>query len=442
MSGHTGVAVRAEAAKIVNEVVSGGRSLDAALENVQQYENPADRALLQYLCYGVLRRHWQLRAWMGELLDRPLRPRDAVVESLIAVGLYQLTDSRVPDHAAVSMTVEATRLLNRPKLAPLVNAVLRNFRRMNIHDITPANDEIRYSHPAWLIDLLRHDWPEHWQQILEANNERAAMWLRVNQRHHTAESYLQKLPAVGDDSGLLEGVGSAIRLAAPLSVDDLPGFDDGHVSVQDGAAQLAALWLGGGKNLRTLDACAAPGGKTGHLLEIAGESSSLTALDSDPLRLAKVEENLARLGLNATLVCGDASNPDQWWDGEPFDRILLDVPCSATGVIRRHPDIKLLRRASDIGELAALQQRMLRALWTLLKPGGRLLYVTCSVLSQENDAQIAAFLATAEDATENRMLPNYNIHDLMQSRVCGYQILPGTMGLDGFFFACLEKEAG
>ena len=441
MSGdRSGAKIRAEAAKAVDAVVRGGQSLDAALQASETFINPADRALLRYISYGVLRSWWQLNAWTDALLQRPLRSRDSIVQSLIAVGIFQLTDTRVPDHAAVSTTVEASRILRQPKFAALINAVLRNFRRKNIQDQPPADDTVRYSHPRWLIDMLKQDWPDHWQQILEANNARAPMWLRVNHRHQSTDSYLQRLPAADAAShATLAGIDTAIRLASPIPVDELPGFANGDASVQDAAAQLAAAWLGVGAGERILDACAAPGGKTGHLLELGGDDIALTAIDSDESRLEKVGENLGRIGLSATLVQADASIPKDWWDGQVYDRILLDAPCSATGVIRRHPDIRVLRRKDDIARMAALQQSILHALWPLLAPGGRLLYVTCSVLSRENDQQIAKFLQQTPDARENRLLPNNNIRDLMQNRTCGFQVLPGTQDLDGFYYACIEK---
>jgi 16S rRNA (cytosine967-C5)-methyltransferase len=432
--------VRAEAARVVDAVTGKGRSLDAALAAAAEFSNPADGALLRNLCYGTLRQHWKLLAWLDALLERPLRSRDNLIQSLICVGLYQLTDTRVPDHAAVSMTVEAARLLRQPKFSALINAVLRNFRRKNIEAMELAGDEARYSHPAWFIDQLKLDWPDHWQAILEANNDRAPMWLRVNQRHGSTADYLQRLTAAtGEQHHLLPGFDSAIRLESAKPVSGLPGFASGDVSVQDAAAQLAAQWLANGSNLRFLDACAAPGGKTGHLLELAGTESTLTAVDSDSERLQRVQENLDRLGLRATLVHADASKPKEWCKDGEFDRILLDAPCSASGVIRRHPDIKVLRRKSDIAQLASLQGRLLRALWPLLAPGGRLLYVTCSVLAEENEAVVKDFLQQTGDAREDRVLPNNNIRDLMHARTCGLQILPGTGGVDGFYFACLDK---
>jgi 16S rRNA (cytosine967-C5)-methyltransferase len=275
--------------------------------------------------------------------------------------------------------------------------------------------------------------------MLAANNDRAPMWLRSNPAHGSAADYLPRLAALGMEAELLAQAPQAIRLLEPQPVEALPGFAAGHVSVQDAAAQLAAPWLLQGIDGRILDACAAPGGKSGHLKELGGEQIELTCLDSDAARLPGVRDNLDRLGLAATLLCGDASNPAAWWDGQPYDGILLDAPCSASGVIRRHPDIKHLRRAADIEALAELQQRLLRSLWPLLRVGGRMLYVTCSVLAAENDVTVQRFLGEHTDAREIDVLQNNNIRDLMRSKACGQQVLPGTAGLDGFYFACLGK---
>jgi 16S rRNA (cytosine967-C5)-methyltransferase len=435
-----GARLRAEAAKAVDSVVSDGRSLDVALGNAKVPDR--DKALLRLLCYGAIRQHWRLDWQISQLLDRPLKRRDGIIRSLLAIGLYQIASTRIPDHAAVSMTVEAARLLRRPKYSGLVNAVLRNFMRKNIAAAQPTTDEARYDHPHWLLERLKRDWPDRWQDIVSANNERAPMWLRVNERRCPAAEYLERLASAGIAAQGLSGVDGALRLADPVEVHDLPGFDDGVVSVQDGAAQLAAPWLLAGNGARILDACAAPGGKTGHLLELAGGQAALTAIDVDKKRLGAVADNLARLGLTATLVHADASHSKEWWDGEPFNHVLLDAPCSGSGVIRRHPDIRLLRRDSDISAMAALQGRLLAALWPLLTAGGRLLYVTCSVLEEENDAVVEGFLAQHPDATESQVLPNYNIHALMCRKTCGYQVLPGTSGLDGFYFACLTKNSG
>jgi len=441
----TGARTRARAAEAVDAVVNQGRSLDTALAQAEAGINPSERGLARALCYGTLRFHWRLRSQVSALLDRPLKAKDSVIESLIAVGIYQLTDTRIPDHAAVSMTVEASRVLRRPKYASLINAVLRNFVRKNLQAAEPVDDEARYMHPAWLLERLRCDWPDHWLEIVAAGNRQAPMWLRVNINRQSQAGYIKELIESGqsaDDAAshqVIAGFDQAVKLASPRPVSDLPGFSDGQVSVQDAAAQLAAPWLlrGGGK--RILDACAAPGGKTGQLLELAGPDADLTAIDLDEDRLDKVRENLARLGLSATVLAADASTPDEWWDGAQFDRILLDAPCSGSGVIRRHPDIKLLRRAGDIATLAGSQLALLRALWPLLEANGRLLYVTCSVLEEENDAVVREFLKTQADARENDALPNNNIRDLMQRKTCGYQILPGNQDVDGFYYACLER---
>jgi 16S rRNA (cytosine967-C5)-methyltransferase len=435
-----GAKTRALAAEVVDAVVSDGRSLDAAIAEWESRVPAADRPLVRMLAYGVLRNHWQLQAWIGQLVSRPFRKRDSVINALLAVGLFQLTDTRVPDHAAVSQTVEAARALRRPKLAGVVNACLRRFQRENLAAMVPESDEVRWNHPAWLIDRLRMDWPEDADAILAANNERAPMWLRANARRTTAAEYRERLAAAGIEATLQEGLPDALRLAEPHPVDALPGFGDGDASVQDAAAQIAARWLMQGEPRRVLDACAAPGGKSGHLAELGGDGFDLVAVDSDAGRLERVRENHERLGLAATIVAGDASKPGEWWNGAPFDAILLDAPCSATGVIRRHPDIKLLRREADIDELSALQARILDALWPTLVPGGRLLYVTCSVLAAENNEVVGRFLESRDDAEEDTVLPNYNIRDVMRARACGYQVLPGTADMDGFYYACLVKK--
>lgn len=434
-----GARLRATAAEVVNDVVSAGRSLDAALAKSEKHVAVDDQSLLRLLCYGSLRHHWRLMSWVGALLDRPLRARDSVITELLAIGLYQLNDTRIPDHAVVSQTVEAARQLRRPKLAPLVNAILRRALRDRIFENEPSNENAAHDHPAWILDALMANWPEDWREIAAANNARAAMWLRVNPACCSAADYQKRLEEDGIESELLEGAPQAVRLVDPQPVEALPGFGEGHVSVQDAAAQLAAPWLLDGVTGRVLDACAAPGGKTGHLLEVAGDQIELTAIDSDSARLQLVRENLDRLGLDATLIAADASKPSEWWDGESFNAILLDAPCSASGVIRRHPDIKHLRRASDIPELAQLQASLLETLWPLLAPDGRLLYVTCSVLAAENDEVVARFLKTTEDAREDNVLQNNNIRDLMRDKACGHQILPGTAGLDGFYYAGLKK---
>jgi 16S rRNA (cytosine967-C5)-methyltransferase len=434
-----GAMLRATAALVVDAVVTSGRSLDRALAQHEARVAERDRSLLRLLSYGTLRHYWHLRAWIDALLSRPLRTRDSSINALLAVGLYQLSDTRIPDHAVVSETVAAARLLQKPKLAGLVNAILRGFLRDRSPAGTRSNDETEYDHPQWIVDAIRRDWPNDWQAMLKANNDRAPMWLRTNPRHGSAADYVSRLAQLDIRAELLPAAPQAVRLLEAQPVDALPGFASGHVSVQDAAAQLAAPWLLDGRGGRILDACAAPGGKSAHLKELGGDRVDLSCIDNDAARLVGVEENLQRLGLAATLLCGDASNPDAWWDGRSFDGILLDAPCSASGVIRRHPDIKHLRRAADVEALGGLQLAMLEALWPLLRPGGRLLYVTCSVLAAENDALVARFLEGRDDAAEVDLLQNNNIRDLMRDKACGQQVLPGTAGLDGFYFACLGK---
>ena len=434
-----GARLRAAAAEVVDAVVTSGRSLDAALAAHDSRVAKEDRALLRLLCYGTLRHHWRLQSWIAQLLERPLKSKDSIINALLAIGLYQLTDTRIPDHAVVSQTVEASRLLRRPKLAGLLNAVLRRFLREDMASSVPDNAEAIHDHPQWLIDAIENDWPAQSAAILAANNSRAPMWLRVDVSRTTAAEYVQRLQQAGLAAEAFSAIDSAVKLAEPVSVDELPGFSEGLVSVQDAAAQLAAPWLLKETSRRVLDACAAPGGKSGHLLELGGAGIDLTCLDSDAKRLQAVGENLSRLGRSATLACADASTPQTWWDGAAFDAILLDAPCSATGVIRRHPDIKLLRRASDIASLASLQRSLLDNLWPLLAPGGRMLYVTCSVLAAENDAVVGSFIEATADASEDDALQNNNIRDVMQRKTYGFQVLPGTANMDGFYYACLER---
>ena len=432
--------VRAVAAELVDAVVNGGQSLDAAIAKNEERVVANDRALLRMLCYGSLRQHWQLQNWVSQLLSKPLRKRDQVINSLLAIGLYQITEMRIPDHAVVSETVEAARQLRRPKLAGLVNACLRRFMREKLATTEPADEPSQWNHPAWLIEHIRRDWPDDWQAILAANNERAPMWLRANASRNSASAYVGRLSTEGIEAHLLAGFPDAVRLGEPQAVENLPGFAAGDASVQDAAAQLAARWLLRDVTGRVLDACAAPGGKSGHLLEVGEDRISLLAIDNDAARLMSISDNLSRIGRDATIIAADASKPEEWWDHEPFDGILLDAPCSASGVVRRHPDIKLLRRESDLKNLARLQRTILEALWPLLAPGGTLLYATCSVLAAENDDVTGQFLRDHGDAIENDVLPNNNIRDLMRRKACGYQILPGTADLDGFYYAALQKQ--
>jgi 16S rRNA (cytosine967-C5)-methyltransferase len=421
-------AAAAVLARVLRERIEADDALAAAVGGVAQ----RDRALLGALVFGALRWHQRLHWQTARLLTRPLKPGQLELGALLSVGLLQLQEMRTPEHAAVSATVDAAALLGHRDAAPLVNAVLRRFQRERaaLDAALAADDEARLSHPRWLLEQLARDWPDDWQRICAANNSPAPMWLRVNERRTTRADYLARLQAAGLGARADDDVATAIVLDAPQPVDALPGFAAGDASVQDVAAQRAASFLDLAPGQRVLDACAAPGGKTGHILEACPALADVWALDRDARRLARVQENLDRLQLSARLVAGDATSPEAWWDGRPFDRILLDAPCSAVGVIRRHPDIKVRRRPEDVARAVVLQSRLLRALWPLLAPGGRLVYATCSVLRSENDAQIAAFLSTVE-ASEG---PG-------TAQLSGCQSLPGDADGDGFYYACVLKPA-
>ena len=432
-----GAPVRAAAACAVADVAGAGRSLDEALPRaLGRLKEPRDRALCQALAYGALRQFPRAAAVLEGLLSRPLKRGEHRLEALLHVGLFQIEGMETPDHAAVAATVEAARLIGRPGARGLVNAVLRRFlrERETLLAAADASAPARYAHPAWLVDRVRADWPEDWAAILEANNERPPMWLRVNRLRLGRDAWRARL---GDDeTAVLDFAPAAVRLARPRDVAELPGFADGDVSVQDAGAQLAAPLVAPAPGERILDACAAPGGKTGHLLELCPQAR-VTAVDESAARLARVEENLSRLGLSADCVCADAARPDGWWDGTPYDAVLLDAPCSASGVIRRHPDIKLLRRPGDVAELAATQARLLEGLWPLVRPGGRLVYVTCSVFREEGEAQIARFAAATPAAG---IRPPGELGTWGRALDSGRQLLPSGTGTDGFYYACLVKR--
>ncbi|MCC7329146.1 MAG: 16S rRNA (cytosine(967)-C(5))-methyltransferase RsmB [Gammaproteobacteria bacterium] len=442
-----GAASRALAARAVAAVLGAGATLDAALDAALAAPDAGalsavDRSQVRALAYGALRWHHRHRRLLGLLLDRPLSAQDHLLEALLSVGLFQLLDARQPEYAAVSATVAAARWLGKPRWAGVVNASLRRLQRERaaLMATVLADEEARHSHPAWLIARLQRDWPQAWEGILQAGQEAPPLWLRVNQARLTTQACLDQLEAAGVPAAA-GPVPGALRLERALPVSDIPGFAAGDLSVQDAASQLAAPLLGARPGMRVLDACAAPGGKAGHVLEQARGPLDLLALDVDATRLERVRENLLRLGLAATLQVADATAPAHWWDGRPFDRILLDAPCSGTGVIRRHPDIKWLRRASDIAPLARRQAALLRALWPLLRPGGQLLYATCSILHEENDAVITTFLADHADAVAaappREALPGW----LRSVAGAGWQALPGDAGTDGLYYALMARTS-
>lgn len=425
---------RLVAAQVLSRVLQDGQSLTTALETaLQTVESDKDRAFIQALCYGICRTYHRLDFILSQLLAKPLKDLD--VKALALVGLYQLRHMRVKPHAAVSETVLAAR--KKPWAKALLNALLRTYLREQDRLEQKADNmqQAAVSHPDWLVRQIEQDWPQQAQDIFLENNQQPPMALRVNLTRHSTDQYLQQLNEQGIMATPVSFCPSAIILDKPVAVDLLPGFAEGWVSVQDTAAQLAADLLDVKPGHRVLDVCAAPGGKAAHILEHQPQLQELVAVDIDTSRMQRVNDTLQRLKLSAKLVVGDASNPQDWWDGQLFDRILLDAPCSALGVIRRHPDIKLLRRADDIKPLQALQKSILHAIWPLLAPGGILLYATCSVLKQENEQQIAAFLAEHANAAE---LPINADWGLAGSH--GRQILTGESAMDGFYYARLGKS--
>ncbi|OXY80374.1 16S rRNA (cytosine(967)-C(5))-methyltransferase RsmB [Oceanimonas doudoroffii] len=428
---------RAAAANIVHRVINQGQSLSTLLPRYQQEVAAKDRALLQELCFGTLRWYSRLDAMAKQLLDKPLKGKYQPVHALLLVGLYQLLYTRIPPHAALAETVAACKRLKADPFKGLVNGVLRNVQRQQ-HELEQKVDalpQLRQAHPNWLVKRLQQAYAEQWQDIMAANNCHPPMWIRVNESHHSRDQYAALLAEHGIEAFPDPVAAQALRLARPADVSTLPGFAEGHCSVQDAAAQLAAQLLDAQPGELILDACAAPGGKTAHVLERQPALKQLVAIDMDPERLQRVYQNLERIGLEATVLQGDAARPADWWQGPQFDRILLDAPCSATGVIRRHPDIKWLRRPEDIAQLAALQSRILDALWQQLKPGGMLLYATCSILPDENREQIKAFLARTPDAVHQPL------HADDTPAQPGWQLLPDALGRDGFYYARIAKQA-
>ncbi|MDP3706110.1 MAG: 16S rRNA (cytosine(967)-C(5))-methyltransferase RsmB [Legionellaceae bacterium] len=392
--------------------------------------------LSKEICFGVSRHYLRLEALADRLLNK--RPKDITVWLAIFIGLYQLHFLNIPDYAVVKETVALLDQLKKPWAKGLVNAILRRYCREKdiiLNDLK-QNKSFLYGHPDWFLKRVQHDWPNDWQATLIANDCHPPMSLRINSSRTDAATYLSRLHEIGMDGTLNPIAPHSIVLNTACAVHDLPGFSDGDVSVQDTAAQLAAQLLDLKPGLRVLDACCAPGGKTCHILEIEPQLAACVALDIESHRLVRVRENLTRLRLQATVQQGDALHPETWWDGVLFDRILLDAPCSATGVIRRHPDIKLLRTPSEIESITQLQQGILHALWSLLAPGGKMVYATCSIIPEENEKQIAHFVAQQSDC-QHQTIPQSWGHPTEHGR----QILPGEQGMDGFFYSVLAKKA-
>lgn len=422
--------LRSIAAKAISQVLDQGQSLSTVLPGLQKNISEKDRGLLQELCFGTLRVLPQLEWCLQQLMAKPLTGKQRTLHYLLMVGIYQLVHTRIPPHAALAETVEGAVALKRPQLKGLINGVLRQFQRQQDDLIQRMeNTDSRYLHPSWLLNRIKKAYPEQWQQIIEANNQRPPMWLRVNRAHHSRDEYLVLLQEAGIDAAPHPDYADALLLFTPSAVTELPGFADGWVTVQDASAQGSVDLLDPQNGEMILDLCCAPGGKTTHILEAAPKAHVL-AVDVDKQRLLRVNENLQRLKLHAEVKQGDGREPQSWAGDREFDKILLDAPCSATGVIRRHPDIKWLRRDSDIAELAGLQREILEAIWPRLKTNGVMVYATCSILPEENSLQISAFL---RDHPEAQLVETGDINNP------GKQNLPHAEDGDGFYYAKLIK---
>mgnify|MGYP001194679487 FL=1 len=422
------------AAQALTSVLCHQGSLASSLPKALEAAEHGDRALIQQLCYGTCRHFPQLELIADQLLNKPMKAQDQDIYALILMGLYQIKAMRTPDYAAVDATVQAAKASGKRWADKLVNGVLRSYIRggEDLADVLNEHDAYRYNHPQWLISKLSNHWPDHWQQILAANDPQGALTLRVNTRKINREDFMAALTEAGHLANACQHSHVGVQLVKASDVIQLPGFEEGWFSVQDEAPQLCAQLLELEPGHHVLDACAAPGGKTCHLLE--AEDVSVVAVELEERRIGRMKDNLFRMDLQAQIICADASEPDQWWDGKSFDRILLDAPCSATGVIRRNPDIKILRTNKSILALAQLQIKLLTNLWPLLKPGGYLLYATCSVLRQENDRLVNRFLKQQPKAQHCAIKADWGLPlDI------GRQLLPNPTSHDGFYYAKLYK---
>lgn len=426
--------VRVIAVGIINSLVRDKGSLTNLLA---AHQNHPEYSFLQELCFGTCRHYHQLRAILSQLLNKPIKPKDRDLECLLLLGLYQLRELATADYAAINETVNAVKALDKTWAKGFVNGVLRSYQRQQTNIDSKLSDAARAAFPDWLYALLKQQWPDQFHSLIDNSNQRPPMTLRVNRARSSRDLQLHALADAGIPAQPGQFADSAIYLQQPRAVGQIPGFAEGLLSVQDEASQLVPNLLDLRPGQRVLDACAAPGGKTCHIAESEQLLTELVALDNDANRVARIAQNLQRLQLNATLKTSDARRTEQWWeDRSPFQRILLDAPCSATGVIRRHPDIKVLRHESDIARLQQLQQELLQALWPCLASGGLLLYTTCSLLRQENEQQIATFLDRTGDAKYEGITADWGVE-------CRYgrQLLTGTQHEpDGFYFALLRKE--
>tara|TARA_R110002095_G_C4247305_1_gene239640 strand:+ start:556 stop:1854 length:1299 start_codon:yes stop_codon:yes gene_type:complete len=425
------------AIQIIEQVIESKSTLTYALRNNESFKHAGkNKALIQEICYGTFRWYIQLEYILHLLLEKRIKKKDSRLKYLIIVGLYQLRFMRIPPHAVVSETVNTCKKIKMEWAKGLVNAILRRYiREPNIFNPDVNHDNnLATSHPKWFIEQLRQDWPEEWKSVLEANNQHPPMYLRINQLHQSREQYLVKMKTAGIAAEITPYSEQGVLLEKPIDVEQLPGFDKGDVSVQELAAQLSAELLDLKPEQTVLDACAAPGGKSSHILESQPRLKSLTVIEKDPNRAKRLSDTLIRLDLHAITKVADINDIDNWWDKGFFDRILLDAPCSATGVIRRHPDIKILRTPEEVKTIRTLQMQLLETLWKTLKQKGLLVYVTCSVLKQENSELIKQFIENNKDCILKPI-------DAEWGKDTGYgkQILTGQNNMDGFFYTCLEK---
>ena len=421
------------AIKVLSRVMQKGESLSTAIPKEIKNLDERDRPLVQALVYGVLRWRWQLDSILSKYIKKPLRSKDQDVHIILMLGVLQLLWMRTPDYAVVDAAVKSSLKIKKKWAKGFINAILRQIIREREEINYKDTEEAEFSHPQWLIDFIKKDWPQDWQHILTQANEEAPMTLRIDTKQTSLTDYMQQLNEVELDGQVMDTVPTALVLEQAADVFRLPGFEEGKVSVQDGAAQLAAHLIQLEPEQKVLDACAAPGGKTAHMLQTE-PGIKVDAVDISELRLERVEENLQRLNLQANLITSDISQPDEWWDGEQYDRILLDAPCSATGVIRRHPDIKSLRWETDIADLVATQHKILDALWPTLKPGGLMLYATCSILKAENEEQMQDFLKRTDNAEEVKIKAEWG-----HEQKAGRQVLTGEQQMDGFYYALIRK---
>lgn len=429
---------RSVALAVILRVLERGSTLDEALEHhLGDIDDSRDRGLAQRLAYGVLRWLTSLEFLLGRLLHRPVRQKDRDIYYLLLLGVEQLWMESIPEHAVIYETGQVARHQRKPWAVALVNAVLRNFQRQRDSLLAELQQDqaARYAHPAWLLKRMQYDWPDDWRELAEANNQAAPLWLRVNRSVCSTNDYAARYARELGPVSFCSFAADALCLAQPVRVETLPGFAEGLISVQDPAAQLAVDLLALAPGQRVLDACAAPGGKTTHMLERQPRLAFMLAVDSSEARLQRLKQNLQRGRLDCQVLCANAANPDDWWDRQPFDRILLDAPCSATGVIRRHPDIKWRRCERDIDQLESRQLQLLNSLWPLVKPGGMLVYATCSILAVENHDLLNRFI---EGRNDLEVLPIECTFGA--KRDPGRQLLPHVDASDGFFYAVLQKQ--